>query len=82
MLELSEVDPSQNPPRLHVPKHYNAAHDFIQRNLRAGLADKIAYIDDERSLSFGDLDARSSAFAHTLDTLGVEREQRVGVGHR
>jgi benzoate-CoA ligase len=77
VVELSEVDPSQRPPRLHVPRNYNAAHDLIQRNLRAGLADKIAYVDDERSLSFGELDARSSAFAHTLEALGIEREQRV-----
>ena len=79
MPELSAVDPSQTPPRLHVPKNYNAAHDLIQRNLRAGLADKIAYVDDERSLSFGELDARSSAFALTLEVLGVEREQRVAM---
>jgi benzoate-CoA ligase len=77
VLELSKVDQSQSPPYLHVPKHYNAAHDLIQRNLRAGLADKIAYVDDERSLSFGELDARSSAFAQALEALGVEREQRI-----
>ena len=77
VLELSKVDQSQSPPYLHVPKQYNAAHDLIQRNLRAGLADKIAYVDDERSLSFGELDARSSAFAQALEALGVEREQRI-----
>ncbi len=77
MLELSEVDPSQSPPRLHIPRNYNAAHDLIQRNVRAGSADRIAYVDDERSLTFGELDARSSAFAHALGALGVGREQRV-----
>jgi benzoate-CoA ligase len=75
--ELSHVDHSQNPPRVHIPRIYNAAYDLIQRNLRADLADKVAYVDDQRSLTFRELDARSSAFANTLGALGVEREQRV-----
>ena len=77
MLELSHVDRSQSPPHVHIPRIYNAAYDLIQRNLRADLADKVAYIDDRRSLTFRELDARSSAFANTLCALGVEREQRV-----
>ncbi|MEP6883226.1 MAG: benzoate-CoA ligase family protein [Gammaproteobacteria bacterium] len=77
MPELSRVDPSQAPPRLHIPKNYNAAHDLIQRNLQIGIADKIAYVDDESSLTFGELDRRSSAFAHTLGVLGIERGQRI-----
>lgn len=77
MPELSRVDPSQTPPRLYIPKNYNAAHDLIQRNLQIGLADKIAYIDDERSLTFVELDRRSSAFAHTLGALGIQRQQRI-----
>ena len=77
MLELSEADHSQSPPRLRIPRGYNAAHDLLQRNLRAGLADKTAYIDDLSSLTFRELDARSSAFANTLGALNVEREQRV-----
>ncbi len=77
MLELSEADQSQSPPRLRIPKGYNAAYDLLQRNLRAGLADKTAYIDDLGSLTFRELEARSSAFANTLGTLNVAREQRV-----
>src|SRR5271168_592632 len=75
--EPSHVDHSRNPPHVHIPRIYNAAYDLIQRNLRADPADKIAYIDDRRSLTFRELDARSSAFANTLCALGVEREQRV-----
>jgi benzoate-CoA ligase len=77
MTQLSEVDRSQSPPRVTIPRAYNAAYDLIQRNLRAGLGAKAAYIDDRHSLSFQELDVRSSAFAHTLGALGVEREQRV-----
>jgi benzoate-CoA ligase len=77
MTQLSEVDRSQSPPRVTIPRAYNAAYDLIQRNLRAGLGAKTAYIDDRHSLTFQELDVRSSAFAHTLGAHGVEREQRV-----
>ncbi|MEP6548993.1 MAG: benzoate-CoA ligase family protein [Gammaproteobacteria bacterium] len=77
MPELSRVDPSQSPPRLYIPKIYNAAQDLIERNLQTGIAEKIAYVDDERTLTFGELDRRSSAFARTLGGLGIERGQRI-----
>ncbi len=60
-----------------MPERYNAAQDLIQRNLQAGLADKTAYVDDYRSLTFGELERRSSAFARTLGALGIERQQRI-----
>src|ERR1700678_1860513 len=77
LVELSHVDRSRSPPHVHIPRIYNAAYDLIQRNLCADLADKVAYVDDRRSLTFRELDARSSAFANALGKLGVEREQRV-----
>jgi benzoate-CoA ligase len=64
-------------PVLQFPRIYNAADDLIQRNLRAGRAEKIAYIDDARTLTFRELEQRSSAFAATLGALDVRREQRV-----
>ncbi len=60
-----------------MSERYNAAHDLIQRNLQSGLADKVAYLDDQRSLTFGQLNVRSSAFAHALGALGIERGQRI-----
>jgi benzoate-CoA ligase len=77
MLELSEADQSRSPPHLRIPRHYNAAHDLIERNLRPGIADKPAFIDDRRSITHRQLDQLSSAFANTLGALGVDREQRV-----
>jgi benzoate-CoA ligase len=77
MSELSSADHSHSPPRIHIPRRYNAAVDLIQRNLRAGRADKPAFIDDETTLTFGHLEQRSSAFANALKHLGVEMEQRV-----
>ena len=46
MPSFSSADHSASPPKVHVPRDYNAAHDLIERNLRAGLADKVAFIDD------------------------------------
>lgn len=76
-LELSHADHGQRPPLLSIPRHYNAAYDLLQRNLRAGRADRPAFIDDQRTLTFGELDARSSAFANLLGKLGVQMEQRI-----
>ena len=77
MPELSLADHSQSPPALHIPRSYNAAYDLIERNLRAGYADKLAFIDDQRSLTYRELDQRSAAFANILGSLGIERERRI-----
>ena len=77
MLELSSVDHGHSPPRIDFPREYNAAHDLIERNLAAGRADKIAYIDDRGSYSYGDLAERANRFANGLIGLGLRREERV-----
>ncbi len=46
MPSLSTADHRVSPPRIEIPRDYNAAHDLIERNLRAGRAGKLAYIDD------------------------------------
>jgi benzoate-CoA ligase len=56
---------------------YNAAADLLQRNLKAGRADKIAYIDDHGSYSFAELADRAARFAHGLKRLGIAQEQRI-----
>jgi benzoate-CoA ligase len=75
--ELSSADHASSPPRISVPRRYNAAYDLIQRNLRAGRADQAAFVDDNTTLSYAQLDARSNAFANVLRELGVGMEQRV-----
>ncbi|MGA8706919.1 MAG: benzoate-CoA ligase family protein, partial [Steroidobacteraceae bacterium] len=77
MLELSTVEKGDSAPRIHIPRHYNAAFDLLERNLRAGRANKLAFIDDQTSLTYGELDARSSAFAQLLASLGIQIEQRI-----
>ena len=56
-------------------REYNAAEDLLGRN--AGRADKVAYIDDTRSCTYGGLTRRVNRFASVLRRLGVQPEQRV-----
>jgi benzoate-CoA ligase len=77
MVQLSRVDHSTTPPDVHIPREYNAAYDLIERNLRAGRGNKVAYIDDRGRYTFGDLAARVNRFANVLDRLEVRREERV-----
>ena len=58
---------------------YNAVTDFVDANVARGLGNKIAFIDPERSLTYGGLQARSIRFANALRELGVEHEQRVAL---
>ncbi len=76
-MDLCEIDLSMSPPVLHIPERFNAAHDLLERNLRAGRATKIVYIDDRGSYSYGELAARVNRFANALQGLGMHREQRV-----
>ena len=77
MIELSSVDRSTVPPKVTIPRRYNAAHDLIDRNLQGQRADKLAYIDDEGSYTYKDLAQRVDQWAAALRSLGVEPEQRV-----
>ena len=38
---------------------YNAAADLVDGNVARGLGDKVAFTDPERSLTYGELQARS-----------------------
>src|SRR5215472_17241686 len=65
------------PPRISIPRAYNAAVDLIERNLKAGRADKLAFRDGEASLTYGALAERVDRCANALRALGLEPEQRV-----
>lgn len=58
---------------------YNAVSDFVDANVARGLAGKIAFIDPDRSLSYGELQARSIRFANALRALDLRREERVAL---
>src|ERR1700690_2359619 len=76
-MELAHIDSTVDPPALRIPDRFNAAYDLIERNLRAGRADKIAYIDDAGSYTYRELAARVNRFAASLHGLGMHMEQRI-----
>jgi benzoate-CoA ligase len=77
MSGLSTADHRVSPPRIDIPRNYNAAHDLIERNLQAGRAAKVAYIDDHGSYTYGEFAQRVNRCGNALVGLGLEAEQRV-----
>ena len=68
MLQLSSADHGTNPPTIHIPSDYNAAYDLIERNLRAGRANKIAYYDADGAYTYGQLAERVDRFADAISS--------------
>ena len=74
---LSSADHRVSPPRITIPRDYNAAHDLVERNLRAGRSDKTAFIDDSGSVTYGQLAERANRAADALKGLGLGQEDRI-----
>ena len=62
-------------PALPPPAQFNFARHVLELN--AGRAAKLAYRDDERTLTYGELSERVRRFAAALNALGLRREERV-----
>ncbi len=77
MTELSVADHSASPPRVTIARRYNAAADLIGRNLAAGRQDKLAFVDDDTAITYGELERRVNRFASALAGLGLGPEDRV-----
>ena len=60
-----------------IPRDYNAAHDLLQRNLQAGRADQVAFVDERVAMTYGELARRVDHFARGLHSIGVGREDRI-----
>jgi 4-hydroxybenzoate-CoA ligase len=58
---------------------YNAATDLVDTNVARGLGNKTAFVDSERSITFGSLQSRSFQFAAALKTLGLRPEDRIAL---
>jgi benzoate-CoA ligase len=78
---LSTADHSTSPPRVSIPRDYNAAHDLIERNLAAGRAGKLAFVDDAGALTYGELAERVNRAANALTALGLQMEDRIVLAH-
>jgi benzoate-CoA ligase len=76
-MQASRADHSVNPPRVDIPRDYNAAHDLLARH--ASRADKIAFIDaaSGAGLSYGELTRQSHRFANALRAQGFAPESRI-----
>jgi 4-hydroxybenzoate-CoA ligase len=60
-------------------KPYNAVTDFVDAPVARGLAEKVAFIDAKRSLSYGDLQKRTCRFAAALTDVGLKPEERLAL---
>ncbi len=76
-MHLSHADHSATPPRVEIPRDYNAAHDLLQRN--AGRSGKVAYIDavTGQRLTYGELTEQAHRFASALRREGFAPEARI-----
>src|SRR4030088_455238 len=60
-----------------IPRAYNFAADILERNLKAGRANKPAFIDPRGSWTYGQLAERVGRFVGLLRSLGIRREGRI-----
>src|ERR1700688_2095869 len=74
---LTSVDRTTSPRKIAVPRHYNAAADFIDCHLAAGRGDRIAVRDDRGSTSYSVLAEKVNRAGNMLKALGVRAEDRV-----
>ena len=57
----------------------NACADLLDRNVEQGRGDKLAFMDPQRKLTYGELQAETRRFARLLRALGVRREERIAL---
>ena len=76
-MHLSHADHGTSPPRVEIPRDYNAAHDLLQRN--AARYSKVAFIDSATGaeMTYGELSERAHRFASALRERGFTPETRV-----
>ncbi len=60
-------------------RDYNAAVDFVDRNVAEGRGHKTACIDPSRNLTYGELRDAAARIGPVLARLGVEPEQRIAL---
>jgi len=73
----SSADHRASPPRVEIPRDYNAAHDLLLRN--DSRADKAAFVDAATgsTLTYGALTEQAHCFANALRARGYTPETRV-----
>ena len=64
---------------MNYPKAYNAAADLVDVHYDAPHADKPAFIDPNRTLTYRELVQESNRFANLCTTYGIARESRLAI---
>jgi 4-hydroxybenzoate-CoA ligase len=60
-------------------RDYNAAVDFVDRNVAEGRGDKTAFIDPSRNITYGELQDAAARVGPMLARMGIEQENRVAL---
>jgi benzoate-CoA ligase family protein len=76
-VRYSTTDPRLKPPRIEFPARYNAATDLVERHVEQGHGGRIAFQDDERRCTYGELLEQVNRAGNALRALGVRAEDRV-----
>jgi benzoate-CoA ligase len=76
---FSSIDDRESPPRVELPRSYNAAVDLLDRHVVEGRGDRIAVIDDRGSYTYAQLQQLADKSAGALAAMGVVAEQRVAI---
>ena len=74
---MTETDPAVN--LEEIPLEFNAANFFVDRHLEEGRSDKVAFIDDKGTYSYGTLASRVNQAANMMQQLGLKQEARVAL---
>ena len=64
---------------MNTERSYNAAVDFVDRNVNEGRGEKIAFFDPYRKLTYAELQDASARAASMLARLGIEQENRIAM---
>jgi 4-hydroxybenzoate-CoA ligase len=64
---------------MEFPRRYNAARDFIDRHVEGGLAEKAAFVDTRRTVTYGEMASATRQTANVLAGLEVAPEGRVAL---
>jgi len=60
-------------------RDYNAAVDFVDRNVAEGRGEKTAFIDPSRNLTYGELRDNAARIGPMLARMGIEPENRIAL---
>ncbi len=75
----STIDLTVDPPRVDVPREYNAARDIVDRHLGTERAGRPAFIDASGTWTYAELAERINRAGNALAELGVRMESRVAM---